>query len=60
MHLPLRYPDKRDSVDDAIVVDTYTSTVMAMFVRRAENDSRKFVPAHSTGSSDGTRALRTR
>ena len=45
-HLPLCYLHKLDSVDDAVVIDAYTSNAMPVIARRAENDARK--PSIST------------
>jgi hypothetical protein len=49
VHLPLCYLHKRDSVDNAVVTNTHTRAGMAIITRRAENGSRKSIPAHSRG-----------
>ena len=41
MHLPFCYLPELESVEDAVVIETYTSNVMAVIARRAENYVRK-------------------
>ena len=55
MHLPLGDVHWLELLDNTVVIDAHTASVMAVIARRVENDSRKSMPAHNWGRVDGTK-----